>query len=142
MRGMTMQVLSSLLDTGNLLPHGFCINWSPSLLRLYVASDSLIARSYFSIPIGLVYFVRHRPDLKYRWIFLLFGAFILSCGITHVLSIFSLWYPIYWLDASMKAVTAAVSFVTAVMLVWLIPNALKLPSPAQLENEVKERRDC
>jgi diguanylate cyclase (GGDEF)-like protein len=137
-----MQVLSSLLNSGNLMPHGFCINWTPSLLKLYVVSDSLIALSYFSIPIGLVYFVRRRPDLKYRWIFLLFGAFILSCGITHVLSIVSLWYPIYWLDASMKAVTAAVSFVTAVMLVWLIPNALKIPSPTQLENEIRERREA
>ena len=135
-----MQGLSSLLNTSDFIPHGFCINWTPELLWLYVLSDSAIALAYFSIPVGLIYFVWQRQDLKYRWMFLLFGAFILSCGTTHILSIISLWYPIYWLDASMKAVTASISAVTALMLLWVIPKALRLPSPAQLEMEVQERR--
>ena len=132
-------MISSLVSTGNLLPHGFCINWTPALLWLYVISDALIVLAYYSIPITLVYFVWHRKDLAFSKIFMMFGAFILACGTTHLLGIITLWHPIYWIDASMKAFTALISVVTAFVLIKLIPQALKLPTPAQLTHEVQER---
>ncbi len=137
-----MPVIFSLVNTGNLLPHGFCINWTPALLWLYVISDALIVLAYYSIPISLAYFVRHRKDLQFNWIFKLFGAFILACGTTHLLGIITLWHPIYWIDASMKALTALVSVITAIALVFLIPKALKLPSPKQLNEEVTKRLEA
>jgi len=39
----------------------------------------------------------------------------------------------YWLSGAIKAITALVSACTAVLLVPLVPKALALPSPAQLE---------
>ena len=137
-----MPVIFSLVNTGNLLPHGFCINWTPALLWLYVISDALIVLAYYSIPISLAYFVRHRKDLQFNWIFKLFGAFILACGTTHLLGIITLWHPIYWIDASMKALTALVAGITAIALVFLIPKALKLPSPKQLNEEVTKRLEA
>ena len=134
-----MPVIFSLVNTGNLLPHGFCINWTPALLWLYVISDALIVLAYYSIPISLAYFVRHRKDLQFSWVFKLFGAFILACGTTHLLGIVTLWNPIYWVDAGMKGITAVISLLTAVALVWQMPNALKLPTPAQLDKEVQAR---
>ena len=132
-------MISSLVSTGNLLPHGFCINWTPALLWLYVISDALIVLAYYSIPITLVYFVWHRKDLAFSKIFMMFGAFILACGTTHLLGIITLWHPIYWIDASMKAFTALISVVTAFVLIKLVPQALELPTPAQLTHEVQER---
>ena len=137
-----MPVIFTLVNTGNLLPHGFCINWTPALLWLYVISDALIVLAYYSIPISLAYFVWHRKDLQFNWIFKLFGAFILACGSTHLLGIITLWHPIYWIDASMKALTALVSVITAIALVFLIPKALKLPSPKQLDEEVTKRLEA
>ena len=115
-----MPIISSLVNTGSLLPHGFCINWTPALLWLYVISDALIVLAYYSIPISLAYFVRHRKDLQFSWVFKLFGAFILACGTTHLLGIVTLWNPIYWVDAGMKGITAVISLLTAVALVWQI----------------------
>ncbi|MCY7367983.1 MAG: PAS domain-containing protein, partial [Chamaesiphon sp.] len=43
-----------------------------------------------------------------------------------------LWYPVYWLSGAVKAMTAIVSAYTAFVLVRLIPQALAIPSPAQL----------
>jgi PAS domain S-box-containing protein len=134
-----MPMISNLVNTSNLLPHGFCINWTPALLWLYVISDALIVLAYYSIPITLVYFVWHRKDLAFSKIFMMFGAFILACGTTHLLGIITLWHPIYWIDASMKAFTALISVVTAFVLIKLIPQALKLPTATQLNHEVQER---
>lgn len=131
-----------MFNSNTLLPHGYCIKWTPDLLWLYVASDALIAISYFSIPFALAYFVWKRKDLKFPWIFVLFGAFILACGTTHLLGIVVLWNPIYWLDAGMKAITAVISLLTAIALIWLLPNALKLPSPTQLDHEVEAKLDA
>lgn len=136
----TMPEISSLLNTGTLLPHGFCINWTPGLLWLNVISDALIVLAYYSIPITLAYFVWRRKDLTFSSIFLLFGAFILACGTTHLLDVITLWNPIYWLSAGMKAITAVLSASTAIALILLIPKALKLPSQALLEQEVKEHK--
>ncbi len=133
--------LTSLINPTGLVPHGFCINWTPALLWTYVISDGLIALAYFSIPIGLAYFVWKRKDIRFRWIYGMFGAFILACGTTHVFDIALLWHPLYWLDATMKAITAAVSITTAFSVVWILPRALTLPSPAQLEAEIRERRE-
>ncbi|MGZ8190160.1 MAG: EAL domain-containing protein [Methylococcaceae bacterium] len=133
-----LQIILDIFGAGGLIPHGFCINWTQGLLWLYVASDALIALSYYSIPVALAYFVGHRKDLKCRWIFLMFGACILACGTTHLLSIIILWQPLYWLDAQIKAITAVISIITAALLVKVIPEALCLPSLTRLHAEIDE----
>jgi PAS domain S-box-containing protein len=125
--------LSSFFVSAGFEPHGHCFLWEKSLLWLYVASDSLIALSYYSIPLALIVFVIKRRDLEFNWIFLMFGGFILACGTTHILGIWTLWKPVYWLDGSVKAITAGLSLATAVTLWPLIPKALSLPSPMQLK---------
>jgi len=66
-------------------------------------------------------------------IFCLFATFIVACGTTHIMSVWTIWKPAYWLDGVIKALTATVSLVTSVVLWPLIPKAVALPSPAQLE---------
>ncbi|MCX7593387.1 MAG: histidine kinase, partial [Fischerella sp.] len=80
-----------------------------------------------------LYFVHKRKDVPFKSIFLLFGAFIIACGTTHLMAIWTLWYPTYWLSGSIKAITAIVSVYTAIVLVELVPTALRIPSTAQLE---------
>ncbi len=115
------------------MAHGYCFLWKPELVWLHAGSDFLIALAYFSIPVLLIYFVRRRQDVPFQGIFLLFSAFIVSCGTGHLLDIWTLWYPAYWLSGLVKAVTAMVSLYTASELIPLMPKALALPSPAQLE---------
>jgi PAS domain S-box-containing protein len=136
-----------LLVTDGFLPHGVCYTWRPGLMRLHLISDVLIGLAYLSIPIGLVYFMRKRRDLPFSWMFLLFGVFIVACGATHWMEVWTLWYPHYWLAGVVKAVTAAASVPTAIALTLLIPHALAIPSIHQvrhardaLEKEVVERR--
>ncbi|MFH7024194.1 MAG: PAS domain S-box protein [Heteroscytonema crispum UTEX LB 1556] len=124
---------TNFFSSAPFIPHGHCYLWKPGLVWLHLSSDAFIALAYFSIPITLFYFVRKRQDLPFNWIFLLFAAFIVACGTTHIMGIWTLWHPTYWLSGSIKAVTATVSCITSVNLIYLIPQALALPSPAQLQ---------
>ena len=130
--------LRALLQPSGLTPHGFCLLWEPGLIWLHAVSDSLIGIAYYSIPLALIQFVRHRKT-AFNWIFWLFAAFILACGTTHFMSIVTLWQPLYWLDGAVKAITAVLSVITAIILWPLIPRALALPSPTVLRTSIHPR---
>ncbi|MGI0487195.1 PAS domain-containing sensor histidine kinase, partial [Pantanalinema rosaneae CENA516] len=139
-----LELLQILFNSDAFIPHGHCYLWKPGLVGLHLLADSLIALAYFSIPLSLLYFIHKRRDVPFNGILLLFSSFIISCGITHVLEIWTLWHPTYWLSGLSKAVTAFVSVYTAIALVSLIPHALVLPGLAVtnqvLEAEIAERR--
>ena len=108
-----------------------------------------IALAYYSIPVTLVYFVRKRKDLAFDWMFLCFAAFIVACGTTHVMEIFNIWHPTYWLSGVIKVDhrrglhrhrDPAGSSGT---------RALALPSPSQLrksnedlQREIRDRKEA
>lgn len=131
-----MDYILNWLIPSQFMPHGHCYLWTPSLLWSYVISDSVIAVSYYTIPVALMTLVRKRGDLQFNWIFILFSIFIFACGTTHLISIVTIWEPIYRLDALVKVLTAVASGVTAFMLWRLMPTALMLPSAKQLRNTV------
>ena len=124
---------SSLLLTSQYIPHGHCYLWQTPLVWLHALSDGLIAIAYYLIPITLLYLVRQRETVPFKNIFILFSAFILSCGTVHILEIWTLWYPFYWLSGTIKVVTALISLYTALSLIPLIPQALNSPSAEKLE---------
>lgn len=144
-----LEALRDYFATNQFMPHGMCFLWRPDILWMHVGSDLIIALAYFSIPLGLVYFIRQRQDLaqEYRWLLRLFAAFITFCGLTHLMGIWVLWNPDYVAQGFLKLATALVSLATAVVLWPLIPRALALPHPTELEaktrllaDEVTERR--
>ncbi len=113
-------------------PRAVCMNLEQDVIWLHIVSDALIAGAYFSIPLALLYFVRRRKDLAFNWMFLLFAAFIIACGMTHVFGLISIWRPYYRIDGMVKLFTGLVSVATAVLLWPLVNKALLLPSPTQL----------
>ncbi|MEL6769353.1 MAG: hybrid sensor histidine kinase/response regulator, partial [Pseudomonadota bacterium] len=135
-----------LFSAGGYSPHGYCLAWEPGLLWLHVLSNGLIALAYFSIPIAIFRFVARRRDLPRRELAWLFAAFILSCGLTHVSAVATLFVPVYGLEGVLKAVTAAISLTAALGLFLLMPELLRIPSRsalmeanARLANEVRGR---
>ncbi|MGH9493569.1 MAG: sensor histidine kinase [Candidatus Sulfotelmatobacter sp.] len=124
--------MARLAPSSDFMPHGYCYLWNPLVLWLNVISDSLIVISYYCIPLALVYLVRKRSDLPFNWIFWMFGLFIMGCGTTHLMEVWTVWHASYLLAGVIKAITASVSVLTAIMLVPLIPKAIALPSPAHL----------
>lgn len=144
-----LEFVQTLVEAKGFIPHGHCYLWKSELVWLHVVADAVIGLAYYSISFLLIYFVQKRRDLPFNWIFLMFGSFIVACGTTHFFEVWTLWHPVYWLSGGMKAITAWVSVGTAVLLVPLIPKALALPSPSQLEvinlelrNEITQRQEA
>lgn len=135
-----MSTLHEWLASSGLMPHGFCYQWNPALIWLHVICDALIAASYFSIPVALIYLIRKRRDIPFGWMFLGFSAFIRACGLTHAMDIWTLWIPSYWLSGGVKLATALLSLPTAVFLVRLMPTALSLPNLEEVRRANEQLR--
>lgn len=133
---LTPQWWHSLVAVNGFIPHGHCYLWKPSLVWLHVISDSLIALAYVAISGTLAYLVyKTRQEIPFHWMFLAFGSFIVACGSTHFMEVWTLWHPTYWLSGALKVLTAIASVTTALILPLLVPQALALVESAKLSEE-------
>ncbi|KAK6232954.1 Signal transduction response regulator [Theobroma cacao] len=138
LRALAQGVLISLFvisvsATDNEFPNCNCDDeglWSiHSILECQKVSDFLIAVAYFSIPIELLYFISC-SSVPFKWVLLQFIAFIVLCGLTHLLNGWTYYGPhSFQLMLSVtiaKFLTALVSCATAITLLTLIPLLLKV----------------
>lgn len=118
--------MDTFFDTSQFMAHGNCYVWRPEILWLHVISDVVIAAAYFAIPVTLLYIIRQRPQaFPNRWIAYMFSVLISTSGLLHIMSIVTIWYPIYFWEGLMKAATASVSFSAAILFVPLAPRFLQ-----------------
>lgn len=99
-----------------------------NIMECQKVSDFLIAVAYFSIPIELLYFVSC-SNVPFKWVLFEFIAFIVLCGMTHLLNGWTYGPHPFQLMLALtifKVLTALVSFATAITLVSLIPLLLKV----------------
>lgn len=122
-----------------------CIDtqWHDELLVKYqYISDFLIAIAYFSIPLELIYFVHKSAFFPYRWVLMQFGAFIVLCGATHFISLWTFSMHSKAVAVVMtvaKIACAIVSCATALMLVHIIPDLLSVKTRELfLKNKAEE----
>jgi len=132
----------SKIFSSDFMPHGHCYLWTPSVMWLHVISDSVITLSYYSIPLALVYIVRHRKNLSFNWMVLMFASFIFACGTTHIMDVWTVWHGTYRLQGVVKLFTAIISACTAVLLWRLIPQAMRIPTSEQLQQEIEQRESA
>ena len=133
---LTVALSARHAGADDFLPHAVCYLWDRSLLLVHAVSDFLIGVSYVVISATLAYLVyRARRDIPFHSMVLAFGAFIVACGATHFMELWTLWEPRYWLAGGVKVVTAIASLATAVVLPPLVPKALSLVRSAHLSRE-------
>ncbi|CAL9069298.1 unnamed protein product [Musa banksii] len=112
------------------------------LVKYQYTSDFLIAFAYFSIPLELIYFVKKSSFFPYRWLLIQFGAFIVLCGSTHMISLWT--FTMYSRTVALlltvaKISTAVVSCATVLMLVHIIPELLSVKTRELfLKNKAEE----
>ncbi|KAJ4802246.1 Ethylene receptor [Rhynchospora pubera] len=118
--------------------------WSQDELlgRYQYISDFFIALAYFSIPLELIYFVKKSSFFPYRWVLIQFGAFIVLCGATHLINLWTFSTHSKTVAVVMtvaKVSTAVVSCATALMLVHIIPDLLSVKTRELfLKNKAEE----
>ncbi|KAL8094521.1 hypothetical protein AgCh_036159 [Apium graveolens] len=104
--------------------------WHDEVLVQYqYLSDMIIAFAYFFITLELIYFATRSQISSFARVLLLFGAFILLCGASHFINLWTVSshsINIAKLMAVTKLSAAIVSCVTALMLVQIIPDLLSL----------------
>ncbi|XP_059659576.1 probable ethylene response sensor 1 [Cornus florida] len=112
------------------------------LVKYQYISDFLIAFAYFSIPLELIYFVQKSAFFPYRWVLMQFGAFIVLCGATHLINLWTFSMHSKTVAVVMtvaKMSTAVVSCATALMLVHIIPDLLSVKTRELfLKNKAEE----
>ncbi|XP_042018169.1 ethylene receptor 1-like [Salvia splendens] len=99
------------------------------LMKYQYISDFFIALAYFSIPLEIIYFVKKSAVFPYRWVLVQFGAFIVLCGATHLINLWTFTMHTRTVAVVMttaKVLTAVVSCATALMLVHIIPDLLSV----------------
>nr|ASM58233.1 ethylene receptor 1 [Mangifera indica] len=117
------------------------------LMKYQYISDFFIALAYFSIPLELIYFVKKSAVFPYRWVLVQFGAFIVLCGATHLINLWTFNMhsrTVAIVMTTAKVLTAAVSCATALMLVHITPDLLSVKTrelflknkAAQLDREM------
>lgn len=136
--------LGRLFDTSGFPARWHCgTGWTPALGWLHIGADLSIWGAYLTIPCVLLFFVTRRKDVPFHKIFYLFGIFILTCGITHLIDAAMFSWPAYRLLGVSKAITAAASWLTVVAMIPIVPRALELPGVMRLNErltkEIEER---
>lgn len=130
------------LLTNNFMPHGHCYFWRPDVLWLHVGSNAIIAIAYFVIPIALYTIIkRSQRPIPHKDLLYLFITFITFCGLSHSVEILTTWIPLYQLEGWVKATTASISIITALVLLPKLPDLLTTQSLQEKYDQLYNERD-
>ncbi len=128
-----IESLSYIFNPANFEAHGIHFTQTPILFWVLIWGNLLIFIAYQLIPAALLYLVWKRKDIMFTPIFWLFAAFIVLCGIHHLIHVITFWYPIYGIEAVEDWLTGLVSIGTFFAVLYILPLALKLKTPKELD---------
>ena len=123
------------------MPHGHCYLWQSDILWTHVIADALIAIAYISIPTSISIIAWRHANSPSIGIAILFAAFIVLCGITHLFNIYVIWNPAYELQSYLKALTAIVSIATAIMIAVRTQHLVNLLNIEEINNKVSDMQE-
>jgi len=138
--GQVKDFFARIVSTADWPARWHCGSWTDFHGWLYIMSDLSIWAAYFAIPFLLYRIVNKRKDIPFHTIFLLFIAFILLCGTTHLVDAIIFWWPAYRLSALIRFLTGIVSIFTVYALYKAVPLVYHLRTASDLEAEITERK--
>jgi hypothetical protein len=108
--------LRALFSTEIFMPRGHDYFWTPTLLVLEGVSNLVLAIAGFVLAAA---FLRRRGGRAVAsgrtWTVLAFGIGLVA--VTHLLDVWLIWAPLYWLDALVRCMAALVALVAAILLI-------------------------
>lgn len=100
------------------IPHKFCLGGNDELLWQLVIYNAGLFVAYMSISIRTLVRIFDSRNTGNAAIQGLYFAFIFGCGLTHVMHMLTIFWPVYRMEAVIGLAAFAVSAVTAVA-VWM-----------------------
>ncbi|MVM30063.1 two-component sensor histidine kinase [Spirosoma sp. HMF4905] len=137
-----IEFFSHLTDTSDWPPRWFCGRWTDFHGWLYIISDLMIWLAYMVIPLVLIRYLFVKKGVPLPGVFWLFGAFILLCGLTHLIDVVIFWIPVYRISALVRFVTGVVSVATVVALFRYFDEAVGLRTSKEYEHELLFRQQA
>ena len=134
------EYFSNLFDTRSWPPRWTSGKWSDFHGWMYILSDIAIWAAYFTISgIMLSFLFKRKDKIPFLKVFWLFTLFILLCGLSHLMDAMMFWYPAYKLNGLVLFLTAVISWAAALHVFRILPDAIQLKSPAQLQKIIDLR---
>lgn len=99
-----------------------CLPWNRDLITWTVLGDAGISIAFKLLPVIILIEARRRRLTVPGWVLALFGSFILLCGFSHDVMIWMLFWPAYWLDATVKNATSVIALLTVALLPFASPH--------------------
>ncbi len=115
------------------ITHEPCDLWPTGLFWLQFFSHSLILLAYYLMGLSLLYLVRQREQLPFKGIFVLLSLLLFTSGTTHLIAVWTLWHPAYWLLALSQGLTALLACYMVISNRSVVPLILALTNPSLLE---------
>lgn len=113
-----------LFDYAGFTPRYQCGGWSDELALLHSISDLAIFGAYLALPILIAYFCWKWKTIPFRRTFIVGALFILFCGLTHLFSWITGYWPIYRASGMIKVSCALISWIAVVDLKYVLPQIL------------------
>jgi signal transduction histidine kinase len=133
-------IVRDIFSSDGYMPHNHCYRADPRMVWLHVISDLFIGLAYVCISSTLAYLVfKASKDIPFHWMFLAFGIFIVSCGFTHFMEVWTVWEAVYWLSGYIKVITAVASVATAIALFPLVPKVFALIEAVKVSEERRQK---
>ncbi|WP_155968972.1 PAS domain S-box protein [Kamptonema formosum] len=129
--GKFIRPSSSYLDLA-FIPDGTCSRWKSDIAVMQAVSDFLTVVVSYTIALWVFDLARRRKNLPFRGMFWLLGGFIIACGTTHLIEVWTLWNRSN-VAGVMNFISVAIAVVIARRLMPLIPQALAVANLAQIE---------
>jgi PAS domain S-box-containing protein len=124
---------SRTFSAAGFLPQSYCFVYQPAVTWLNAGSDVVIGLSFLAISATLAWRVhKARTSIPFSAAFLAFGVFIVASGLTHLMEVWTLWQPRYWLAGELKLITALASVATAIVLPPLVTRVIGLVQEGRL----------
>lgn len=122
-------------------PQSVCMGGDPVLLNGMVVTHFLIFFSFSVIPALMIVAISLRPDLfrRWRWLVVLYAAFIFTAGVEHFIDALVILSPRYFLLFLAQFVCAVFSVATVVALVTYYREVLdNVPNVDELVRQLDE----
>jgi len=110
---------------------------------VFILSDLLIWLAYTAIPLIIIRFITRQQEVRFARLYYFFAAFILACGVAHLLDALTYWFPLFHLSAFVRAITAVISWIVVFYLIRQLPYATRaLKARESLEVEIAAYKEA